>query len=384
LPHEDRTVLVSGMIAAVPRLGGATWAVLQYVLGLRRLGMQVFFVESIPPTALLPEGALLCASDNARYFQSVMRSFGLEEHSALLLDGSEETVGLALEDVRAISRSADVLLNLSGLLVREELVSRIPVRVYVDLDPAFTQLWYSVQGLEMRFGSHTHFVTVAESLGQPECPVPTCGIDWIATRPPVVLDEWPALSTPGAAFTTIANWRGYGSIEHQGVFYGQKVHSLRPLLALPDRTGERFVLALSIHPDERADLRALDRHHWELVDPAVVAGSPDSYRSFVQESHAEFGIAKSGYVLSRCGWFSDRSACYLASGRPVIAQDTGFTSFIECGEGLLPFRTEEDAIAAVAAVQRDYPRHAAAARRIAEEYFDSDQVLGRLLAQVLS
>jgi hypothetical protein len=372
------------MIAAVPDLGGATWAVLQYLLGLQRLGMQVFFVESVSAAALQPQGASLCGSENARYFQSVMRTFGLEDRSALLLDGTNESVGLALDDVRAISERADVLLNLSGLLVREELSARIPVRVYLDLDPAFTQLWYSVQGLDMRFGSHTHFVTVAESLGQAECPVPTCGIDWIPTRPPVVLEQWPAQRTAGAGFTTIANWRGYGSIEHQGVLYGQKVHSLRPLLALPQRTRERFVLALSIHPDEKADLRALDRNGWELADPAQVAGSPASYRSFVQESRAEFGLAKSGYVLSRCGWFSDRSTCYLASGRPVIAQDTGFSSFIECGEGLLPFRTDEDGAAAVEAVQGDYARHAAAARRIAEEYFDSDRVLGRLMTRVLS
>ena len=381
---EGRTVLVSGMIAAVPGLGGATWAVLQYLLGLQRLGMQVFFVESVSPAALQPRSAPLCASENARYFQSVMRTFGLEDSSALLLDGTDESVGLALENARDIARRADVLLNLSGLLVREELVAQIPVRVYVDLDPAFTQLWYSVQGLDMRFGLHTHFVTVAESLGQPDCTVPTCGIDWTTTRPPVVLAQWPALRTPGAGFTTIANWRGYGSIEHQGVLYGQKVHSLRPLLALPQRTGERFVLALSIHPDEKADLRALDRYGWELVDPARVAGSPMSYRSFVQASRAEFGLAKSGYVLSRCGWFSDRSACYLASGRPVIAQDTGFSSFIECGQGLLPFRTKEDVAAAVGAVQGDYARHAAAARRIAEEYFDSDCVLDRLMTRVLS
>jgi hypothetical protein len=372
------------MIAAVPSLGGATWAVLQYLLGLQRLGMQVFFVESLSPAALQPQGAPLCGTDNARYFQSVMRNFGLEDNSALLLDGTDETVGLGLDDMRAVSRRADLLLNLSGLLIREELTAKIPVRVYLDLDPAFTQLWYSVQGLDMRFGSHTHFVTVAESLGQPECPVPTCGIDWIATRPPVVLEQWPVMSTPGAGFTTIANWRGYGSIEHQGVLFGQKVHSLRPLLGLPERTGERFVLALSIHPDEKADLRALDRYGWELVDPAQVAGSPASYRGFVQESRAEFGLAKSGYVLSRCGWFSDRSACYLASGRPVIAQDTGFSSFMECGEGLLAFRGEEDVVAAVDAVQRDYPRHAAAARRIAEEYFDSDRVLDRLVTRVLA
>jgi len=384
LRHEGRTVLVSGMIAAVPNLGGATWAVLQYLLGLERLGLHVFFVESLPQNAALPAGAPLCATENARYLQDVMRDFGLQDRSALLLEGSDETVGLAMDDVRDIARRADLLLNLSGLLERDDLTAHIPVRVYLDMDPAFTQLWYSVQGIDMRFGDHTHFVTVGEAVGTPRCTVPTSGMDWITSRPPVVLERWPAVNTPGSAFTTIANWRGYGSIEYQGVFYGQKAHSLRPLMGLPERTGRPFVLALSIHPGETGDLRALDTNGWKLVDPAQVSDSPDSYRRFVQESRAEFGIAKSGYIASRCGWFSDRSTCYLASGRPVIAQETGFSDFIPVGEGLFAFGTADDVANAIDAIENDYDLHRKAARRIAEAFFDSDQVLARLLDRVLA
>ena len=149
------------------------------------------------------------------------------------------------------------------------------MRAYLDLDPAFNQLW-QVSGIDMRFGGHTHFVTVGQAIGSPDCPVPTCGLEWIPTVPPVVLDRWPrAEQISHDAFTTVGNWRAYGSIEHDGVTYGQKVHSLRELIALPTRTDARFLLALTIHPDEKRDLEALDENGWELVDAAAVAGTPD-------------------------------------------------------------------------------------------------------------
>ncbi len=155
----------------------------------------------------------------------------------------------------------------------------------------------------------------------------------------------------GEQITTIGNWRGYGSVEHEGVKYGQKAHSMRDLMSLAARTDAPFLLALDIHPDETPDLEALDRNGWHIVDPATVASDPDSYREFIAGSQAELGIAKSGYVLSRCGWFSDRSACYLASGKPVVAQDTGFGRFLPTGAGLLAFASEDDALAAVEEVR---------------------------------
>jgi hypothetical protein len=181
------------------------------------------------------------------------------------------------------------------------------------------------------------------------------------------------------AFTTVGNWRGYGSVEHAGVHYGQKAHSLRRLLDLPRLTPEPFTLALSIHPDEVKDLEALSSHGWKLLDPAEVASTPGRYQRFVQGSRGEFGVAKSGYAASRCGWFSDRSACFLASGRPVVAQDTGFSRHLPTGEGLFAFATAEEAAAAVTEVSRDYARHCRAARALAETHFDSDKVLGTLL-----
>jgi hypothetical protein len=317
--------------------------------------------------------------------RDVAQRFVLEERWALLQAGTRETAGISYERLRAAARDADVLINISGILADVDLMASVPVRVYIDLDPAFNQLWHAA-GIDMRFGGHTHFVTVGQAIGSPECPVPTCGLEWIGTVPPVVLEHWPVVQdgagAGAGAFTTVGNWRGYGSVEHEGRHYGQKAHSMRELMSLPTRTDAVLRLALDVHPGEKPDLEALDRNGWQLLDPAVVAADPDSYRTFVGGSLAEFGVAKSGYVLSRCGWFSDRSACYLASGRPVLAQDTAFPRYLPTGEGLLAFTGEDDAIAGIEEIRSGYDRHAAAARALAEEHLDSDVVLTRLLDRV--
>jgi hypothetical protein len=371
-----KRVVVSGMVAADPFQGGASWAVLQYALGLERLGCDVLLVEECaPPT----EHGALARTRSAGYFLSTVRAFGLEDRSALLRTGSDETVGLAYAALRERCRDADLLLNVSGILTDPDLIARIPVRAYVDLDPVFNQLWHE-SGIDMRFEVHNRFVTVGQSLGTPECPVPTLGLNWIPTLPPVVLERWPAVDGPGdGSFTSVGNWRGYGSVEHAGVQYGQRVHSMRNFMELPRRTDARFRLALAIHSGERPDLEALSANGWELVDPVEAAGTPDRYQRFIQGSAAELGIAKSGYVLAHSGWFSDRSACYLASGRPVLAQETGFSAFLPTGEGLLPFETVDDAVAGVDSIRGDYGRHARRARELAEELLDSDRVLRALL-----
>jgi hypothetical protein len=377
-PGSDRLrILVSGMIAAVPGHGGATWAVLQYLLGFARLGHEVTFVEEVDPG----EGGLE-RSAGTSYMRRVAERFGLEGRWALLGARTHETAGLSYDQLGAAARNADLLVNISGILADEDLMTSVPVRAYLDLDPAFNQLWHA-SGIDMRFGGHTHFVTVGQAIGSPECPVPTCGLDWIPTFPPVVLDHWPRAREahgPGAgAFTTVGNWRGYGSVEHQGQHYGQKAHSMRELMPIPTRTDAVLRPAFDVHPGETPDLEALDRNGWELLDPAAVAPDPDSYHAFVRGSSAEFGVAKSGYVLSRCGWFSDRSACYLASGRPVLAQDTAFPRFLPTGEGLLAFSGVDDAVAGIEEIRSAYDRHAGTARALAEAHLDSDVVLTRLL-----
>jgi hypothetical protein len=373
------------MIAGDPWQGGATWAVLQFLLGLRRLGHDVWFVEPVTAKAIPPAGDL-ATSKSTTYFHQVVNEFGLANRAALLLADTQRTVGVRYVELLEAARRADLLLNVSGMLTDATLLEGPRVRAYLDLDPAFVQLWSATQGVDMRLAGHTHFVTVGQAIGTGSCDVPTCGVTWIKTLPPVVLEHWPA-SDPYVpprydALTTVANWRGYGSIDHGGIRHGQKAHSLRGLIGLPRRVSKPFLLALAIHPDEERDLRLLRENGWATVDPATVAATPGDYADFVRQSWAEFGLAKSGYVLSRCGWFSDRSACYLASGRPVIAQDTGIGEALPQGEGFLTFRTEAEAAAAVERVQRAYVEHAGAARAIAEDRLDSDRVLRRLLLEL--
>jgi hypothetical protein len=371
------------MIAGDPHQGGATWAVLQYALGLRRLGHDVVLVEPVKPASIRPAGADLLESINAVYFRDVVASFGLRDTSGLLVEPTRRTVGLDHASLRRAAQQADLLINISGMLTDPDLIGPIPVRLYLDLDPAFVQLWHTTQQVDMRFDRHTHFATVGRNFGRPGCTVPTCGLSWIETRPPVVLQHWPVASTVvQAAFTTVANWRGYGSIEHEGVHYGQKAHSFRRFFTLPVLTSERLAPAINIDPAERADLAALSNHGWHVLDPGQVAGSPGEYAAFVRGSKAELGIAKAGYVAARCGWFSDRSVCYLASGRPVLAQDTGFTDHLPTGEGLLAFSNIDDALHGIETIRSNYARHARAARQVAESYFDSDRVLTALLETV--
>ena len=357
--------MISGMVAGDPGQGGATWAVLQYAIGLRELGHDVMLVE--PVDELRP--ASIDYADSA-----------LAGSWALLDESSRRTRGTTYADIAAFADRAHLLLNISGMLTEERLLSAFPTRVYLDLDPAFNQLWQAVEGIDMRFERHSHFVTVGTRIGRDDCTIPACGNDWIPTLPPVVLSHWPvAEHVERDAFTTVGNLRGYGSITHDGQFYGQKVHSLRHLLSLPTRTDQRVLLAMTIHAQESSDLQALDAHGWHFVDPVEVAGTPEQYRRFVQGSKAELGVAKSGYVVSKSGWFSDRSACYLASGRPVLAQDTGFGDVLPTGEGLLVFTDVESAVEGIDAIIGDYEQHRRAARRLAEEHLDSRKVLTRLL-----
>ena len=374
---EPASILLSGMLAGTPGQGGATWAVLQYLLGLRRLGHDVTFVEPVEGLEAAGPGG-----PSARLFDAVADRFGLHGEAALLDPATGAVHGLARADLQAAADRADVLLNISGVLTDDDLVGAADVRVFVDLDPGFTQLWVDAEGVDLGFDRHDRFVTIGQSIGAPGSRVPSCGLDWIDTLQPVVLEHWPEAGPvpPGGALTTVGNWRSYGSIHHDGVHYGQKAHALRPLFDLPERTGASFVLALGIDPAETDDLEALAAHGWTLVDPVEAAGTPERYADFVRGSRAEFGLAKSGYVEAACGWFSDRSVCYLASGRPVIAQDTGFGAVLPTGEGLFAFAEAEGVAVALEALESDYGRHARAARELAEDLFDSDLVLARLLA----
>lgn len=367
------SVVIAGMVTGQPGQGGASWAVLQYVLGLRSLGHEVTLVEPVRSLAAGVEP----------YLADVVRDFALDDAVAVVGGNGGRTLGLSRDRLVDRCRQADLLLNISGMLRDPELVDAIPRRVFLDLDPAFNQIWH-LQGADMGLDRHTHFVTVATNLGRPGCTVPDCGRDWITTLQPVCLDRWPvAGEVVHDGLTTVGHWRSYGSVTHDGVFHGQKAHAWREVMDVPRLVSKPCLPALAIHADEVRDLASLHENGWQILDPARFCGTPADYQRFVQGSWAELGIAKSGYVVSRSGWFSDRSVCYLASGRPVIAQDTGFSDHLPTGAGLFSFRSATDVPAVVEAIAADYARHHRAARAIAEEFFDSRRVLPSLLARLL-
>jgi hypothetical protein len=372
------TIVVAGSLAQPAGRGGHTWCLLQYLLGLRRLGWEALLVDRLEPNMYTAgtDGAW-----NLRYLQESLAGFGLENNFSVLGQGGASLAGLPRSAVLEKVRRSAFLLNIMGFLTDEEVLAAAPRRVFLDIDPGFGQMWYSL-GLHDLFAEHDAFVTVGTNIGRPECPIPTCGREWITTRPPVVLEHWPQqpVLPELPSFTSVATWRGpFAPVVYQGKTYGLRAHELRKFLSLPRRTGRRFELALDIHPAEVRDLAELHKQGWELVDPLAAAGSPGAYQEYIRRSGAELLIAKNMYVEAQSGWFSDRSVCYLASGRPVLAQDTGLDRVCPTGEGLLPFTTLEEAVDNVDRAWCNYPFHAQAARSLAEAYFDSDKVLSRLL-----
>jgi hypothetical protein len=366
---SDELIAVSGAIANKSGQGGEAWVRLNWILGLKRLGHHVLFLEQLH-------------HGSREYFNAVIDRFGLGGAAALIDEGGRLIAG---QDVADLIAKAQALINISGHLRIERRLQEIPRKVYVDLDPGFTQLWHAQGNPGARLAGHDFYFTIGENIGTAECPLPTAGIAWRKTRPPIVLDEWPATgSTTWNGFSTIANWRGpFGVIEFEGQTFGLKVHEFRKFIELPQRTGLPFEIALGIDPADQKDLEALLGHGWQIVSPDVAA-QPDDFRSYVQSSSAEFSVAQGIYVQSRNGWFSDRTAAYLASGKPALVQDTGFSQHLPTGEGLVAFTTLEQAIEGAEKIESNYAHHCRAARRLAEEYFDSDKVLDKLLTEIFT
>jgi hypothetical protein len=383
------TVVVGGALANKRLNGGEAWVRLSWILGLQRLGCQVFFLEQIDPDVCVSEDgtpAPFERSANRAYFDRVVEEFGLGGSAALMLGDGEATSGPAFADVLDVAAEADLLVNISGNVHAAEVLRRVARRAYVDLDPGFTQFWHAQGNRGARLEGHDVYFTVGENIGSAVCPIPTLGIEWKPLPPPVVLDQWPANSAPGGPFTTVGAWRGaFGPVVHEGRTYGLKVHEFRKVIELPRRVrGASFEIALDIHPGDAKDREALVDNGWRLADPRREVPGPNEFRSYVQRSGAEFSVAQGIYVETASGWFSDRTVRYLAAGRPALVQDTGFTRNYPAGEGLVPFRSLEEAAAGAGRIADDWAAHSAAARAIAEEHFDSDKVLARFLDEALA
>lgn len=365
------TVVVAGALANKAGSGGEAWVRLSWIRGFQRLGFDVWFVEQLDdPTR-----------EQLAYFDDVTEAFGLTGR-AVLLSADGAVRGPEADLLATVAESA-TLINISGHLDAPALFRRFRLRVYVDIDPGFTQSWHQAGIIGAKLDGHDRYATIGERIGEPDCPIPTCGVEWIAVRQPVVLDDWPVVPLTGPfRFTTVGSWRGpFGPVTIEDRTYGLKVHEFRSIIELPTIVSHRFELALDIHRGDEADRRALIANGWQLVDPREVAVDPARFRTYVQGSAAEFSVAQGVYVATSSGWFSDRTVRYLASGRPVLVQDTGFGRLLPTGDGLVGFRSLADAARGADDIVARYDDHAAAARRIAAEYFAAEVVLARFCEQ---
>jgi hypothetical protein len=378
-------IVVLGYIVRGP-VGGLAWHHLQYVLGLVRLGHDVRFVEDSDdyPACYNPVSHVVDSdpSYGLRFATDAFARLGIGHLWSYYDAHTSRWLGPDSAHAEEFCRSADLVLNLSGMNPLRDWTHVVPVRALVDTDPVFTQVRHLSDPIaRARALQHTAFFSYAENIEAGTARIPDDGFTWRATRQPIVLDCW-ALSAPppGARYTTVMQWQSYSPVEFDGIRYGTKSMSFEPYIDLPRRTSAQLEMAVGGADAPRDLLRA---NGWSVQDPLSIATSPWDYRNYISGSRGEFTVANQGYVVSNCGWFSDRSAAYLASGRPVVTQETGFSDWLPVGSGLFAFQTSGEALEAVANIERDYIRHSGEARRLAEEYFDSVEVLSRLTEQAI-
>lgn len=379
-------VVVLGYIVRGP-MGGLAWHHLQYAAGLDQLGHDVLFVEDSDdyPACVHLDGRSLDTNpdEGLAFARRAFDRLGLGERWAYHNAHAHRWHGPAAERAETFCQSADIVLNVSCVNPVRTWWAQAPVRVLIDTDPVFVQVRHLHSDVGQAYAAaHNAFFTFAEKFGQPDCTVPDDGLPWQPTRQPVVLDAWPVEPAPAnAPFTTIMQWDSYRNVEHAGVMYGMKSHSFGPYTDLPQRTDAP--LELAIGGASKAPRQKLEAAGWRVSNPIDFTRDPWDYQRYIGDSAGEFSVAKHGYVISRSGWFSERSANYLAAGRPVVVQDTGFSDVLPTGEGLLTFNNLDEAAEMLDRVQRDSARHAAAARRIAEACFDARKVLAHLLEQAV-
>lgn len=379
-------IVVLGYVVRGP-LAGLAWHYLQYVLGLTQLGHEVYFFEDSDdyPACYDPDANTLStdATYGLQFLSECLAALDLPQRWAYYDAHLDTWHGLTAHQVHEILATADLCLNLSGVNPLRPWLMSVPVRAFVDTDPAFTQIRHLTSpAARERAERHTVFFSFGENLPGGRSAIPDDGLPWQPTRQPIVVDAWPVIPGPvDGRFTSVLLWEAYPAVEYQGQRYGPKSDSFIPFVDLPSRTGPIFQLAFG---SSTGPGRLMEGHGWSLIDPRPLTRTLRDYQRFIHGSKAEFGIAKHGYVISRSGWFSERSAAYLASGRPVLVQDTGFSAWLPCGAGVLPFQTMDEAIDAIASVNSRYDWHCRAARDLAEAFFDSRAVLTRLIEASMS
>jgi hypothetical protein len=375
-------IIIGAVLSISPFSPGIAWTWMHHTVGLRRLGHDVYYVEEVGPrwcVDALGRPSAFEGSANRELFRATTERFGFGERACQLYNGGEATFGMSLNRLVEVCRGADLLLNISGHLKSEFLLAGVKRRAYFDQDPVYTQLWHAEYGKDLNFRGHDVFVTVGLNIGTPHTRIPDCGVRWCHALPPVVLDYWPPRDGPSCArFTTVASWGSFGDLCYRGEWYCSKYAEFRRFAELPRKTGQGFEAALRRHREDDEGVRLLWDNGWAVTEATRFADL-SAYQGYIGRSRAEIGIAKGAYVRGRSGWFSDRAAHYLASGKPVLAQATGFERHLQTGRGLLAFDDLEGAAEGVAEINRDYPAHCRAARAIAEEFLDYRKVLPKLL-----
>jgi hypothetical protein len=381
-------IVVTGLVATYP-MGGVAWDYLAYVDGFRRLGCDVLYLEDTGQWLYDPVRQTFTddVRANVRYLLEALRTIDVADGGFSLRTPDGIYHGASQQAVANFCGSTDLFLNVSGCCWLRDEYRGAKRTAYLDSDPGYTQSklladergyatpddLFSVELIHQ----HDQFLTFAEHIGQPSCLVPTCGLGWISTRQPVVLERWPYHFDPGAKkFTTVMSWRTDVNLPViNGVRYGGKDVEFNRFLDLPRRTRVPIEVAIAgAAPRER-----LRDHGWNVVSALERSATMESYRAYLRQARGEWSVAKNVYVALRTGWFSCRSAVYLALGKPVVVQDTGWRQYYPTGRGLFAFETPEQAAAALEAVDADYQRHCEAARAIAETEFAAEKVLPKLL-----
>jgi hypothetical protein len=368
-------------------LAGIAWQAIHHLLALERLGYETWYVEDVGVYPYDPRADSVVESCDygVAFLRRNLERWGFGERWAYWDVIKDVYHGLPRERVKALFAEADALLNLCGATgLREEHLA-CPTRVMINTDPGYEQVRYAAGDPTTRsyIDAHTHFFTYGENLGAADCPIPMGGIAWRPTRPPVMLDHWPEPKDVPPCFTTIATWANKGKdVELNGVrYFWSKQANFERFIDLPRQRPEACFRVATRPPNERVR-NALDAAGWGVLDPQPISADMDRYRDFIARSRGEFTVAKDIVARTNSGWFSDRSVCYLAAGRPVVTMRTGFSKFYPVGRGLFEFATAEEALAAIDAIARDYEGESRAARAVAHEYFAAERVLGALLAEV--
>jgi hypothetical protein len=378
-------IVVTGLVGQYA-FGGVAWDYLQYVEGFRQLGHDVYYLEDTEmwPYDPIKDTISADASYNVDYLRGVMEKLGLANRWIYRSAPDASYHGHTEAAAKEICATADLYLNVSGCgWLRPEYLA-IPCKVFLESDPMFTQvaLASGKQDVIDRIRAHDRHFTFAENIGAANCRIPATGFDWIPTRQPIVLDWWELPAKPSRdVFTTVMNWVSYKSCEYDGETWGQKDVEFLKFVDLPGRTAQKFEIAMGMGPGMKRPTEMLQQKGWQIIEPAEHLPDPWTYREYLRRSKGEWSVAKEGYVKSRSGWFSCRSACYLALGRPCVLQDTGWSNCYPTGRGLFAYQTIDEALAGIEAVNADYAAHSHAARQLAAQMFDARQVLANLITR---